>query len=104
MPKRKPLSAHAEQIRALLLANDPATYQMWGEYELAGSLADRMEEIVYNHGYAIGATLSMGEVEEARVVRYQIEAQFWELAQHEGLVKLLEEAWAHGLEAGAETR
>lgn len=100
MPRCKQLSWHAEHIKALLLANDPATFRDYGEYELSGSLADRMEEIVYNHGYATSMMLSMGEVEKARAVRARLEKEFWELAKHEGLVERLEAAWAAGLADG----
>lgn len=97
---RRKLSASAARTRELLLADDPATFSLFGEYELAGSLASRMEEIVYNHGYATSMMLSQGDVERARAVRDRLEKEFWELAKHEGLVELLEAAWADGLRDG----
>jgi hypothetical protein len=100
MAKRKQLSWHAEQVKSQLLANDPTTCAQWGEYELSGSLADRMEEIVYNHGYEAASMLAAGDIARAKSTKARIEKEFWELAKHEGLVELLEVAWADGLAAG----
>jgi hypothetical protein len=59
-----------------------------------------MEEIVFNHGYEAASMLAAGDTARAKSTKARIEKEFWELAKHEGIVALLEAAWAAGLADG----
>lgn len=95
---RKPKAAwNLDYIADEIMADDPATVDDYGEYEFSGTLEDRVCEIIYNHAYeAVGPYSSI-----TPAAMWTAVAPLRALAEREGFLDEVEEAWVSGLEDGA---
>ena len=85
-----------DKIKAAIMANDPATYGDYGEYEFDGSLRDRLDEIIYNHAYETTTRSGDGKVAQTK----RMLAPLFALAKREGFGAAALKAWKDGLKAG----
>lgn len=88
-----------DQIKQELLANDPATYGDYGEYEFSGSLQQRVSEIIYNHGWEAGNAAKGGD---KQVVARSEKAMknLFALAKREGFGPKAKRDWSSGVKDG----
>ena len=82
-----------DRIKKDLMADDPATFSDYGEYELSGSLKDRVTEIIYNHAWEAGS--SGQEAQARRSVR-----TLFTLSRQERFLPAAEKAWRTGVRDG----
>lgn len=87
-----------DKIKDEIMANDPATYGDYGEYEFSGSLKDRVGEIIYNHAYE--AASPYGPANPASM-RRTLEKTLFAIAKREGFKAHAEKMWKSGLKDGA---
>lgn len=86
-----------DQIKADIMANDPATYDDYGEYELHGSLKDRVCEIIYNHAYQAASPYSSISPDS---MRRMLDKSLFALAKRERFLPDAKKWWEKGLEDG----
>ena len=87
-----------DQIKDEIMANDPATYGNYGEYEFSGTLKDRVGEIIYNHAYE--AASPYGPANPASM-RRTLDKTLFALAKREGFKAHAEKMWKSGVKDGA---
>jgi outer membrane biosynthesis protein TonB len=98
MVEAKKSESLLDQIKKELLANDPATYGDYGEYELSGSLKERVEEIIYNHAYEAASRYGP---DNPASMRRALNKTLFALAKREGFKSAAEKSWKLGLKDGA---
>jgi len=88
-----------DKIKAEIMANDPAYYGPYGEYEFSGGIKERVEEIIYNHAYE-AASPYRPEKSNPAAMRRRLDKTLFALAKREGFKAVAEKAWKDGLKDG----